>query len=240
MEINPGSNNILIIDHHPKWVALIRQVLETAGYIVQVANNQRKAIQLVNCDCPDMVLLDPAINGERSVFELIQVLRQSSNIPVICLSEAADLDQILSGFNAGADDYVVKPFNSDILLARMRTVMNRSTNVIPVPEKVHCDNLVIHLDANRVTLDGEEIYLTETEFKLLIELMKNVNKVVLHEQLLSAVWGPEYKNEIIYLRSFIHTLRRKVETNPKKPQRILNRSGIGYILVSKQTVRAGR
>jgi two-component system KDP operon response regulator KdpE len=224
---------VLIVDYQLKWISLIRQILLLDGYSVIVENHGEKAIQVATKELPDLVLLEPNLPGELNGFEITRHIRKFSNIPIIMLSEKSETEYVLKGFNAGVDDYITKPFDSKILLARIRAVLNRVKEKIVLPEEIRCNNLVINPVAHRVTVDGIEIILTETEYNLLLELARNSNKVLLHEQLLCAVWGPEYQNEVIYLRSFIHTLRRKIEMNPSQPRQIHNRSGIGYILVSE-------
>ena len=240
MKNNNGCNKVLIVDHQPKWIKLIRQILTLDGYDVLVANHGEKAIQLATIELPDMILLEPFIPGGMNGFEIVHHIRKFSNIPIIILSEKSEPDDVLHGFDAGVDDYIAKPFNSKILLARMRAVLNRCNDKVVFPEEIKCNNLVINPAAHKVTVDGDEIILTETEYKLLLELARNCNKVLLHEQLLFAVWGPEYQNEVVYLRSFIHTLRRKIEKDPSQPKLIINRSGIGYILVSEHTETMGK
>jgi two-component system, OmpR family, KDP operon response regulator KdpE len=231
---------VLIIDHQSKWVSLVSQILSHDGYEVMVANRGEKAIQVVVKEHPDIVLLEPFLSGEVDGFEVVRRIRNFSNTPIIILSVRSETEDILRGFEAGADDYIEKPFNSKILLARMRAVLNRCREKVTIPDKIKCGNIVVNQIAHTVTVDNEEIILTDTEYKLLLELAKNSNKVLLHEQLLSSVWGPEYKNDIVYLRSFIHTLRRKIEQDPSRPTQIINRSGIGYILVSEYSETVGK
>lgn len=226
---------VLIVDYQLKWVSLIRQILTLEGYKVITENHGEKAIQVVTKELPDLILMDPFLPGEINGFDITRQIRKFSNIPIIMLSEKSEVDDILQGFNVGVDDYITKPFNSKILLARIQALMNRVKEKVILPEEIKCDNLVINLAAQEVTIDGNEIILTETEYNLLLELAINSNKVLLHEQLLCAVWGPEYQNEVMYLRSFIHTLRRKIEMNPSQPRQIINRSGIGYMLVSESS-----
>lgn len=226
---------VLIVDHQLKWNSLIRQILMHEGYDVIIENHGDKAIRVATKELPDMILLEPFLPGEIDGFEITRYIRKFSNIPIIMLSEKSDSENVLQGFNAGVDDFITKPFDSKILLARIRAVLKRVKEKIVLPEEIKCNNLVINPIARKVTVDGNEIFLTETEYNLLLELARNSNKVLLHEQLLCAVWGPAYQNEVMYLRSFIHTLRRKIEINLSQPRQIHNRSGIGYILVSESS-----
>ena len=223
---------VLIIDYQLKWISLIRQLLTFDGYNVIIENHGEKAIRVATKELPDLILIEPFLPGEINGFDVTRQIRKFSNIPIIMLSEKSETEYVLKGFNAGADDYITKPFDSKILLARIRAVLNRVKEIMVLPTEIKCNNLVINPAAHKVTIDGNEIILTETEYNLLLELARNCNKVLLHEQLLCAVWGPEYQNEVMYLRSFIHTLRRKIEINPSQPRQIINRSGVGYMLVS--------
>jgi len=156
------------------------------------------------------------------------------------LTASAKPEDILDGFDAGADDYITKPFDSKILLARLRAVLNRYRGRGMMPAEIICNNLVINQANRGVTLDGSDIYLTETEFNLLLELARHCNQVLLHEQLLMAVWGADFRNELDYLRSFIHILRRKLENDPSQPKLIISRPGIGYMLVSNHSEVSGK
>jgi two-component system KDP operon response regulator KdpE len=170
--------------------------------------------------------------GEINGFDLVRRIRAFSDIPVIILSSSAEADDILRGFEAGADDYVTKPFHSKILLARISAVLNRCRGSAAAPVEITCSDVVINQAARQVKLNGLQIYLTETEYNLLLELATHSDQVMLHEQLLSAVWGQKYCSEVDYLRSYIHMLRRKLEKNPAQPRLIVSRPGIGYMLVS--------
>jgi two-component system KDP operon response regulator KdpE len=140
---------------------------------------------------------------------------------------------LLRGFEAGADDYLTKPFSSKELLARLRAVLKRSQKGTgtSLETEIVCGDLRIDLMRRTVTIHEREVHLTPTEYKVLNELARHCNQVLLHEQILSAVWGPEYINDVDYLRSYIHGLRKKLEPEPANPKMILSNPGIGYILV---------
>jgi two-component system KDP operon response regulator KdpE len=139
---------------------------------------------------------------------------------------------MLRGFDAGVDDYIKKPFSSKELLARMRAVLNRSPARGQAPPKViiECGDMSINLPKRRVRIGDRDVHLTPTEYKLLHELATHCNQVLLHEQLLTAVWGQEYRSDFDYLRSYIHLLRRKLEPDPSNPKMIVRVPGVGYML----------
>jgi two-component system KDP operon response regulator KdpE len=145
---------------------------------------------------------------------------------------------ILRGFEVGADDYITKPFSAKELLARIRAVLKRvkSEAVASGESELIFGNLKIDLARRRVTLAGRQIRLTPTEYSLLHELATHCDQVMLHEQLLTAIWGPEYRNDIDYLRAYIHYLRQKLEPDPSKPRIILSTPGVGYMLASPDKV----
>jgi DNA-binding response OmpR family regulator len=206
---------------------------------VITSNRGEKAVEITAKEHLDIILLEPFLPGVLGGFKTAQKIRTFSNIPILMLSEKSETEDILLGFEVGADDYIQKPFNAKVLLARMQAVLHRCNEKSAIMEEIVCNGIVINQAAHKVSVDGEEIVLTHTEYKLLLELAKNKNKVLMHEHLLTAVWGREYQYEIVYLRSFIHTLRRKIERNPSKPTHILNRSGLGYIFISDQPEHLG-
>ena len=226
---------ILIVDPEPKWISLTSQIFTAAGYAVVAANSGERAIQLVEKEQPTLIVLEGLLLDDMNGFEFIHFLREFSDIPVIMLAASSKSEDILRGFEAGADDYITKPFDSRILLARIRAVLNRYRGRMVKPVEIICNNLIINQANRGVTLDGLDIYLTETEFNLLIELARHSDQVLLHEQLLMAVWGQNFRNEVDYLRSYIHILRRKLERDPSNPKLIISRPGVGYMLVSNQS-----
>jgi two-component system KDP operon response regulator KdpE len=230
-----NSENVLIVDPEPKWVSLVRQILADAGYAVLVANKGERAVQLAAKERLALILLEARLPGEMDGFEVARRIRDFSDVPMIMLSSSAESEDILRGFDVGADDFITKPFDPKILLARLRAILFRYHGREAVLAEIVCDNLVINQASRRVTLDGLEVYLTETEFNLLLVLARHRNQVLLHEQLLVAVWGTDSRTELDNLRSYIHILRRKLESKPSQPRLIISRSGIGYMLVSNQS-----
>ncbi len=180
---------------------------------------------------PDLVLLDILLPGSMDGYEICRRLREFSTVPVIMLTAKARDADILTGFDAGADDYLTKPFNAKELLARVKAVLRRSQH----PEEMTtatfaCGELEIDYARHAVTRRGETVSLTRTEYALLRELALNANRVLSHPDLLTAVWGPEYRDDVDYLRAYVRYLRRKIEADPSNPRYIVTLPGIGYML----------
>jgi two-component system KDP operon response regulator KdpE len=148
-------------------------------------------------------------------------------------------EEILKGFESGADDVILKPFDSRILLAKTKALLRRCKKIKSAPEIIECGNLSINQTSREVVVNGNTVYLTETEYNLLLELAKHHDQVMLHEQLLESVWGPEYRHEMDYLRSYVHILRKKLELKPSSPSLIVSLSGIGYKLVTTPAEKKG-
>lgn len=226
-------DQILVVDPESKWLHLLRQILTADGFVVRVSNKGEQAVQMAAEECPVLILTEAYLPGGVNGFDLVRRVREFSDVPVIMLSVNAEPVEILHGFEVGADDYVSKPFDSKILLARIKAILRRCPGQQKAaPAEIVCNQLVIHPAARQVTLRGMPVYLTETEYNLLLELARHRDQVMLHEQLLLAVWGPQFRNELDYLRSYIHILRRKLESSPAQPTLIISRPGIGYMLVS--------
>lgn len=226
------KDKILVVDDAPQVVRLVTEVLKAMGYEVIAAASGESAIDKVALEQPDLVLLDillpPGIDG----YETCRRIREFSNVPVIMLTAKAQDAEVLQGFDAGTDDYLTKPFNAKELLARVKAVLKRSQR----PEEMltstlTCGELEINFARRSVRVRGEQVALTRTEYALLRQLALNANRVMLHQDLLTAVWGPEYRDDIDYLRAFIRYLRRKLEVDPGNPQYILTSPGVGYMLV---------
>lgn len=223
---------ILVVDEASKSIHLLRQILSSAGYGVLAANKGERALQITIEEKPALILSEVCLPGGIDGCELVRRIRRFSDLPVIMLSNSAEAEHILRAFEAGADDFVTKPFDSKILLARIKAILKRCRREVAVPVEISCSDLTINQASRQVTLNGMHVYLTETEYDLLLELVRHHDQVMLHEQLLTAVWGPEYRNEVNYLRSYVHILRRKLESDPSRPKLIISRPGIGYTLVT--------
>lgn len=224
------NNKILVVDDEPRVSHLVTEVLTAAGYEVVVAATGVTAIEMVALEQPDLVLLDillPQMDG----YQVCSRLREFSDVPVIMLTAKARDSDLLRGFDVGADDYLTKPFNSKELLARVKAVLRRTSHKEPGEASLlYCGSLTIDLARRTVSVAGAPVNLTRTEFELLHCLALNVNRVMAHEDLLTEVWGPEYRNDLDYLRAYIRYLRRKLESDPASPVYILTSQGVGYRL----------
>jgi len=226
------NEKILVVDDEPRVVRLASEVLRAVGYQVIAAANGQTAIEQVALEQPDLVLLDIMLPFGLDGYEVCRRIREFSATPVIMLTAKAQEADKLKGFEVGADDYLTKPFSSKELIARVQAVLRRSKS--PEEAKANaslvCGELAINFAQHRVFVRGQEVSLTATEYELLRQLALNANRVMLHEQLLTSVWGPEYRDDVDYLRAYIRYLRRKIEPDPSRPRYILTTPGVGYML----------
>lgn len=231
-----NKSRILVVDDEPKLVRLVQEVLLATGFDVTSTGSGEQAIEIVALEQPDLVLLDIVLTGEIDGYEVARRVREFSDVPIIMLTAKVRESDLLRGFDAGADDYITKPFSSKELLARVRALLKRSNHETTTGSdaEIVCGDLNIDLARRRVTVAGELIHLTRTEYNLLHELARHHNQVLLHSQLLTAVWGPEYRDDIDYLRAYIRYLRRKLERDPANPQLIITHQGVGYMLECQQ------
>lgn len=226
------GEKILIVDDEPRVVRLVSEVMRAVGYQVIEASRGEVAVEMVALDQPDLVLLDILLMRGIDGYEVCRRIREFSDVPVIMLTAKAQERDVLQGFDAGADDYLTKPFSARELIARVRAVLRRSQRPEEaVTTTLSCGELEIDFARRTVTRDGKKIPLTRTEYALLRQLALNPNRVMLHQDLLSEVWGPEYRDEIDYLRAYIHYLRNKLEADPANPCYIVTSAGAGYMLV---------
>jgi DNA-binding response OmpR family regulator len=225
---------VLVVEDDPSMRRLVQAVLESDNYTVSTATTGEEALGILDSWHPQLILLDVLFPGCVDGFELCRVFRALTSAPIIMLTGKSAIEDKVRGFDAGADDYVTKPFASKELLARARAVLRRSTP----PEELEGQKPIVcgrwHIDPiqGQVSLDGREISLTSTEFRLLAELARNANSFVPHERLLEAVWGPEYRDEVQYLRTYIRRLRSKVEQDGSRFTRLLSKTNVGYMLVA--------
>jgi two-component system KDP operon response regulator KdpE len=219
----------LIIDDEVQIRRLLGVALDGAGYVVREAESGSLGLQAVATMRPDVVLLDlglPDIDG----LTVLRRLREWSQTPVLVLTVRDSDEDNVAALDAGADDYVTKPFSTAELLARLRAAQRRSQPRDEVTVFQH-ENLVVDLAARTVTRDGAEVKLSATEWSLLALLIRHAGRVVTHRQILREVWGPQGESHREYLRVYMTHLRKKVETNPSNPTLIINEPGIGYRLV---------
>ncbi len=233
-----SKTRVLIVDDEPKLVRLVHEILTATNYQVLAACNGANALEAIALEQPDLILLDLILPGDMDGYEVARRVRQFSDVPIIMLTAKVREADILRGFEMGADDYITKPFSAKELLARIRAVLKRVKGdaVPPAESEIVYGNLKIDLARRRVTLAGRQIRLTPTEYSLLHELAIHCNQVMLHEQLLSAIWGPEFRNDLDYLRAYIHYLRQKLEPDPSNPRIVLSVPGVGYMLAGPEAV----
>jgi two-component system KDP operon response regulator KdpE len=225
------SEKILVVDDEPRVVRLVSEVLEAVGYQVIAATSGGPAIEMVAVEQFDLVLLDILLPHDLDGYEVCRRIREFSEVPVIMLTAKAQEVDMLHGFDVGADDYLTKPFSAKELLARVRAVLRRTRRPEEmVTASLTCGALEINFARHTVKMCGERVSLTRTEYALLRQLALNANRVMLHPDLLTAVWGAEYRDDIDYLRAYVRYLRRKLEADPSNPQYILTSPGVGYML----------
>lgn len=222
---------ILVADDEPLYQHLLSVNLEKEGYQVLTAGNGEEAVEIVSSHHPDMVILDilmPRLDG----LSACERIREFSNVPIIMLTARGEEQDRVRGLNLGADDYVVKPFSATELVARVRAVLRRAdTKDLGSQNRylVH-SNLKIDLARAEVWKDNKLIYLSATEYRLLIQFAHHVGQVLTAEDLLSAVWGPQYREDKEILWVSIARLRQKLEDNPHSPTHIVTRTGLGYLM----------
>jgi DNA-binding response OmpR family regulator len=226
------SKLILVVDDEPRMRRFMRMNLDLEGYRVIEADNGLEAVDRVREDLPDLVLLD-VMMPEMDGFEALRLIRQTSNVPVIMLTVKADEEDRIKGLELGADDYVTKPFSPRELASRIKAVLRRSEMPAPAEESIIevDDRLKIDFNRRQVIVDGKEIKLRPTEYRLLYHLVNNAGWTLPHETLLAKVWGHEYRDETHYLRLYITYLRQKIEEDPANPKYILTERGLGYRFV---------
>jgi two-component system KDP operon response regulator KdpE len=219
---------ILVVDDEPQILRALRTSLRGAGYEVDTAETAEQALTQLAARPPDAVILDLVLPDGRGT-DIARELRTWSNVPVIVLSVVGDESEKVAALDAGADDYVTKPFGIDELLARLRAALRRGD---PSGEPVvEIGALRIDLEKRSVHVDGELVQLTPHEFELLRALARNPGKLMTHAALLREVWGRAYGDESHYLHVYVSQLRRKLEPDPARPRYILTEPGAGYRLV---------
>lgn len=224
--MNENSFRVLVIDDEPEIRRFLRASLKTHRHEVIEAENGAEALSAVRGAHPDLVILDLGLPDMDGV-EVTRRVREWSQIPIIILSVRNRETEKIEALNAGADDYLTKPFGVGELLARIRVIMRRVVNIGTHPIYQFGD-LVVNLDRHEVRREGSEISLTPTEFELLNILIQNAGKVVTQRQIIHKVWGAGYEDEARLLRVNISNLRRKIEPDPNQPQFIFTELGVGY------------
>jgi two-component system KDP operon response regulator KdpE len=227
---------VMVVDDEPPIVRLVRAKLQADGYAVISATRGEEALELLENERPDLIVLDlmmPGMDG----FETLRHIREQAQTPVIMLTaRAGDADK-LRGLQGGADDYMTKPFNPDELSARIGAVLRRTAGAAPAGGRtlLQYPGVEIDLERRRVTVDGEEVRLSRTEWELLAQLAGNAGRVMMHGELLSRIWGPEFRDEAHYLRTWVSRLRAKLEPEGSTTELITTFPGLGYRMEAPQS-----
>ena len=233
------NRTILVVDDEERMARFIRLNLEHDGFHVIEAYRGLQAVQTMRDALPDLILLDvmlPDLDG----FEVLRMIREVSSVPVIMLTAKGEEDDRVRGLELGADDYVTKPFSPHELVSRARAVLRRTdqSGGAPASEAIQVDDrLKIDFARREVWVEGKLVKLRPTEYRLLYHLVQNAGWVLTYDQLLSKVWGYEYRDEPHYVRLYINYLRQKLEADPANPKYILTERGVGYRFVDFNRLR---
>lgn len=225
--MDTGNHHILIIEDEQPIRRFLRASLKNEGYRISEAGTGKEGLQIAAAQPPDLIILDlglPDFDGQ----DVLQQLREWYTAPIIILSARDQEPQKIKALDHGADDYVTKPFGIGELLARMRTALRHSLRTTPVDTSLMFGDLQIDLAARLVKRAAEIVHLTPLEYKLLITMARHSGKVLTHRFLLREVWGPLDSQENHYLRVFVASLRRKLESDPAQPKYIITEPGVGY------------
>jgi DNA-binding response OmpR family regulator len=225
-----NNTSILAVDDDVYILRMLKRILESEGFRVSAVSSGEEALNIFGEHNPDLVLLDitmPGIDG----YTVCERIREFSSKPIIMITARGSDDEIVKGLEAGADDYVVKPFSARELIARIRATMRRSRTWETKEEPVfRTGQMLIDYTANKVFVNGKDIDLTATEYRILCYLAQNAGRVITPDQILGKVWGENYSGENHILHVNIARLRRKIEENQEEPKYILTRTGIGYLM----------
>lgn len=229
------SLRILIVDDEPRYVRLMEANLIPEGYNLLKAYNGQQAVEIVAQEKPDLVLLDimmPVLDG----FGACERIREFSDVPIIMVTAKGEEQSRVRGLDMGADDYIVKPFSAIELLARVRAVLRRRKKTVDTsrPSEIKHGNLHLDLARAEVFLDEKMVYLSATEYRILLQLAQNLGRVLSSEQLLKDVWGDEYVSDKEILWVSISRLRQKLEEDPRNPKHIVTRPGMGYLIPEEE------
>jgi two-component system KDP operon response regulator KdpE len=226
------NGRLLVVDDEPRFLRTLATNLRGAGYTVDTAETAAGAVDAIARTTPDAVVLDLLLPDGRGT-DVCREVRRRWNVPIVLVSAVDEEDEKIAALDAGADDYVTKPFALGELLARLRAVLRRAA---PIAEPVlRVGPLEIDREARSVRRDGDAVHLTPHEFDLLRVLAENEGKLMTHAAILRAVWGPGYQRESNYLHVFVSQLRRKVEQDPARPRLIVTATGVGYRFVAPES-----
>jgi len=221
------NNLIQIIEDDPSVKKLLEITFKEYGFNHISCENKKNAMMTFLSHNPDLIIVDLGLpDGDGKEF--IKQIREISKIPVVVLSARDDEKEIIAALDVGADDYITKPFSVNELLARIRANLRRNINDDNVSSKTICGELEIDIASRDIFFKKEQLKLTPIEYELLKYFLLNANKTLTHKQILKEVWGVGYQNEMQYLRTYVNTLRKKIEQNSTRPKYIKTESGIGY------------
>jgi len=224
---------VLVIEDEPQMLRFLRPALQGHGFRITEATTGQEGIRQASTHAPDLVLLDlglPDIDG----LEVTRRLREWTQVPILVISARGREDDKVAALDAGADDYVTKPFGVRELLARLRVALRRASRISGgETSRFKVQDLDLDLEKRRVSVGGKDIHLTPIEYRLLAELARNAGKVLTHSHLLRHVWGPGYAQQSHYLRVYMAQLRRKLEADPARPRYLLTEPGVGYRLAAE-------
>ncbi len=223
------AHRVLVVDDEPQIVRGLKIILRSAGYAVECAATKAEARAALAARPPDAIVLDLVL-PDGSGIEVCEEVRRWSQLPILVLSAVGDEAEKVRALDAGADDYVTKPFGTDELLARLRAVLRRASETTVSPRIELLDGIVIDLQDRSVSADGRDVHLTPIEFDLLRVLAQHRGRLVTHRQLLREVWGPAYGEETHYLRVHVAHIRAKIEADPSRPRSLITEPGVGYRL----------
>jgi DNA-binding response OmpR family regulator len=223
------GKKVLIIDDEPTMLRLVELTISRAGGQVYTATNGEEGLRQFHTCQPDLVILDVMMPGMDG-FKTCHLIRQFSDVPIIMLTVLERDKDVIRGFDCGADDYVTKPFNPDVLVARAQAVLHRAALPALAPEPAIYDDgyLTIDMKRRRVLVRGEPVKLSAKEYQLLTCLFQNAGQVLTLQQILENIWGWECRDNTDYVHIYIHRLRQKLEEDPQRPNYLLTEHGVGY------------
>lgn len=229
------NHRICVVDDEPKILRFVSANLKSIGYEVTTVGSGEELFDKFDLISPDLILLDIMMPGQDG-FQVLEKIRKFSNVPVIMLTARSNPKDKVQGLNVGADDYLTKPFTLKELFARVNAVLRRSqANIVDVPMMnspvIHTGELKVDVGSKRCWINEEELKLTPTEYSVIEVLALNIDKIVPHKTLLSVVWGPQYQDDVEYLRVGIARIRRKIkELTQENEEYIVTYPGVGYML----------
>ena len=222
-----AAPHVLVVDDEPQIQKLLKLALSATGWRVSLAATAAQALRAIAASAPDVVILDLGL-PDRSGLDVLKDMRAFSATPVVILSARDREGDKIEALDAGADDYVEKPFGMGELMARLRVAMRKTTGKSAQTTRVEADGLVIDMDKRLVSRDGAALKLTPKEYDLLVTLARHAGRVLTHRQILAAVWGPAHVQDTQYLRVFVGQLRAKIERDPASPRLVRTEAGVGY------------